>query len=59
MPLDGSEYEVRNHVLDQIDRVIALLATEDKWCKRVLESADGRRCILSLGSINCAPRISP
>ena len=46
MPLDGSEYEVRNHVLDQIDRVIALLATEDKWCKRMLESADGRRCIL-------------
>jgi hypothetical protein len=46
MPFDGSEYEVRNRVLDQIDRVIALLATEDKWCKRVLESTDGRRCIL-------------
>ncbi len=46
MPFDGSEYEVRNPVLDQIDRVIALLATEDKWCKRVLQSTDGRRCIL-------------
>jgi hypothetical protein len=46
MPFDGSEYEVQNHALDQIDRVIALLATEDKWCKRVLESADGQRCIL-------------
>jgi hypothetical protein len=46
MPFDGSEYEVRNRALDQIDRVIALLATEDKWCKRMLESADGRRCIL-------------
>ena len=46
MPLDGSEYEVRNHALDQIDRVIALLATEDKWCKRALRRPDDRRCIL-------------
>ena len=46
MPLDGSEYDVRNHALDQIDRVIALLATEDKWCKRAIQRADGRRCIL-------------
>jgi hypothetical protein len=46
MPLDGSEYDVRNHALDQIDRIIALLATEDKWCKGALQRADGRRCIL-------------
>jgi hypothetical protein len=46
MPFDGSEYEARNHALDQIDRVIELLASEDKWCTRVLETADGRRCIL-------------
>ncbi len=46
MPLDGSEYDVRNQALDQIDRVIALLATEDKWCKGALQEADGRRCIL-------------
>jgi hypothetical protein len=46
MPFDGSEYEVRNRALDQIDRVIALLATEDKWCKGMLQDRDGRRCIL-------------
>jgi hypothetical protein len=46
MPFDGAGYEVRDRMLDQIDRVIALLATEDKWCKRMLESRDGRRCIL-------------
>jgi hypothetical protein len=46
MPFDGTGYEVDNNELHMIDEVIALLSTKRKWCKRVLETWDGRRCIL-------------
>ena len=46
MPFDGTGYEKRVDALDKIDRVIDLLAGEDRWCKQQLRSYDGRRCIL-------------
>jgi hypothetical protein len=42
MPFDGAHYEA----LEKIDKVIELLAHEDRWCKRQLRTHDGRRCIL-------------
>ena len=50
MPFDGTGhetgYEEESEELRMIDEVIALLSTKRKWCKRVLETWDGRRCIL-------------
>jgi len=46
MPFDGTGYEARIDALDKIDKVIDLLAREDRWCKQQLRSYDGRRCIL-------------
>jgi hypothetical protein len=46
MPFDGRVYEDRIVALEKIDRVIDLLASEDRWCKGLLQSSDGRRCIL-------------
>ncbi len=46
MPLDDTGFGRRIEALDKIDRVIDLLATEDRWCKQQLVSPDGRRCIL-------------
>lgn len=46
MPLDGKGMEIQLDTLDKIDRVIGLLDTPEKWCKGVLKSNDGRRCIL-------------
>jgi len=46
MPFDGTGYESRIDALDKIDKVIDLLAREDRWCKQQLRSYDGRRCIL-------------
>jgi hypothetical protein len=42
MPFDGAHFEA----LEKIDKVIDLLAREDRWCKRQLRTHDGRRCIL-------------
>jgi hypothetical protein len=44
MPFDGAEFG-QAILLDKIDRVLALLASEDRWCKGVLRSVDGRRCL--------------
>ena len=46
MPLDDTGWEKRIVPLDKIDRVIDLLATEDRWCQGHLVTRDGRRCIM-------------
>ncbi|MGO8914558.1 MAG: hypothetical protein ACLQJR_01460 [Stellaceae bacterium] len=46
MPFDGTGYEGRIETLDKMDKVVDLLAREDRWCKQQLRSYDGRRCIL-------------
>ena len=46
MPFDGTGYEGRIEALEKMDKVIDLLAREDRWCKQQLRSYDGRRCIL-------------
>lgn len=52
MPFDGSEREhdarwrILKEIGDQLGEVEALLAREERWCKGVLETPDGRRCIL-------------
>lgn len=45
MPFDESSYRERNDALDKLIKVIALLATEDRWCKYFAHSGDGRRCL--------------
>ena len=47
MPLYDTGFRDRYEPLDKIDRVIDLLATEDRWCQGQLATADGRRCIMS------------
>lgn len=44
MPFDGVGFASPKS-LEQIDAVIARLATPDKWCKGALRSHDGRYCI--------------
>lgn len=44
MPFDGSEFS-QGLAVEKIDRVIRLLAREDQWCKGVMRSSDGRRCL--------------
>jgi hypothetical protein len=39
------QYRQRSDGLAKIDKVIALLATEDRWCKFFGMSSDGRRCL--------------
>jgi hypothetical protein len=46
MPFDGTSYERPLKALDKIDQVIQLLGDERRWCKRELETDDGRRCIV-------------
>src|SRR5580704_854104 len=46
MPFDGIGYDGRIETLDKMEKVIDLLAREDRWCKQQLRSYDGRRCIL-------------
>jgi hypothetical protein len=45
MPFDSSRHDERSDALAKIDKVIALLATEDRWCKFFAQSSDGRRCL--------------
>ena len=46
MPLDDTGYGYASHALEKIGTVIALLSTADHWCKRQMETPDGRRCVL-------------
>jgi hypothetical protein len=45
MPFDGTVYEGRVRSLDKMDKVIDLLSDETRWCKRQLQTPDGRFCI--------------
>ena len=45
MPFDGTVYEGRVRSLDKMDRIIDLLSDETRWCKRKLQTPDGRHCI--------------
>jgi class 3 adenylate cyclase len=45
MPFDGTNYR-HTEAVCRLDRAISLLAREDRWVKRALETADGRRCIM-------------
>jgi hypothetical protein len=45
MPFDGTVFESRVRSLDRMDRVIDLLSDERRWCKRQLQTPDGRYCI--------------
>ena len=45
MPFDGTGYEDRFEALEKIDKVIDLLGDERRWCKKQLQTLDGRRCI--------------
>lgn len=44
MPFDGRDFE-RSVILEKIDQVIGLLEREEQWCKGVMRSLDGRRCL--------------
>jgi hypothetical protein len=46
MPLDDLGFGRNVEALEKIDKVLELLATEDRWCKGKLISLDGRRCII-------------
>jgi hypothetical protein len=46
MPLDDTGFRKRSELLDKIDLVIDMLATEDRWSKGQLVTKDGRRCIM-------------
>jgi hypothetical protein len=45
MPFDGTNFH-RTDSIGRLDHAISLLANEDHWVKRALETADGRRCIM-------------
>ena len=60
MPFDGVEV-VHHDKLRQLDAVIGLLATPERWCKGALKSHDGRHCIrgamLAMGADSLEPAI--
>ncbi len=45
MPFDNDRHDDRSDALEKMDKVIALLATQDQWCKFFAEYPDGRRCL--------------
>jgi len=45
MLVDEERHREPDSALEQVDKVIALLATEDRWCKFFAMSSDGRRCL--------------
>jgi hypothetical protein len=45
MPFDGIQFP-QNIALEKLDRVIDLLSDEKRWCKGIVRSSDGRRCII-------------
>lgn len=46
MPFDGTSFPSHADAIGRIDDAIGLLSREDRWAKRVLETSDGRRCIM-------------
>jgi hypothetical protein len=45
MPFDGVQFPP-NIALEKLNRVIDLLSDENRWCKGIVRSSDGRRCII-------------
>jgi len=58
MPFDGNSY-VRSEAVARLDHTIHLLAPEERWVKRVLETDDGRRCIMGALRTANAERLEP
>ena len=59
MPFDGVDF-VPARSIQQIDAVIDLLATPDKWCKGALRSHNGRHCIRgAVRAIGAADLLEP
>jgi hypothetical protein len=56
MPFDGTRYEDLNPTLDKMDRVIDLLSDQRRWCKKRLQTPDGRYCIV--GAIQAADAVT-
>jgi hypothetical protein len=56
MPFDGTRYEGHNPALDKMGKVIDLLSDERRWCKRQLQSRDGRYCIV--GAMRAAEAVA-
>ena len=52
MPFDGTGYEGRVEALEKMDKVIDFLSDQQHWCRKQLQTLDGRRCIL--GAMNAA-----
>ena len=52
MPFDGTGYEGSVEALEKMDKVIDFLSDQRHWCKKQLQTPDGRRCIL--GAMNAA-----
>jgi hypothetical protein len=46
VPLDGIRSRTQYEALDEIETIIRLLSSEDRWCKNALRSDEGRVCIL-------------
>jgi len=57
MPLDDNRHDEQSDALEKIDKVIALLAIEDKWCKFFAETSDRRRCLWGAMWVEDATRI--
>jgi hypothetical protein len=45
VPFNEDRNRQRSDALEKMGKVIALLATEDRWCKFFAVSGDGRRCL--------------
>ncbi len=52
MPFDARGFEIQVETIEKIEQVMALLADEQRWCKRALRRPDGRMCIL--GAVRAA-----
>lgn len=59
MPFDGVGFP-SDPALEKIDRVIELLAVEERWCKGIVRSSDGRMCLVgALIEADARPLLEP
>jgi hypothetical protein len=59
MPFDDTGRETQDAIWE-IDRVLAMLASASRWCKRVEHSPDGKRCLMgALNDIGAFPLLGP
>lgn len=45
MPFDGFSDGRRSYLLEKLEAVASMLASEQQWCKNRLRSPDGSRCV--------------